>query len=31
MFEAMLQEAARNAKVELRQIEVRHQAPIIPF
>ena len=31
MFEAMLQEAARNAKVELRQIEVRHQAPDHPI
>jgi 23S rRNA (cytosine1962-C5)-methyltransferase len=31
MFETMLQEAARNAKVELRQIEVRHQAPDHPI
>ena len=31
MFEVMLQEAAQKAKVELRQIEVRHQAPDHPI
>ncbi|MSA72488.1 class I SAM-dependent rRNA methyltransferase [Holdemania massiliensis] len=31
MFEDMLQEAAQKAKVELRQIEVRHQAPDHPI
>lgn len=31
IFEVMLQEAAQKAKVELRQIEVRHQAPDHPI
>ena len=31
MLEVMLQEAAQKAKVELRQIEVRHQAPDHPI
>ena len=31
MFEVMLQEAAQKAKVELRQIEARHQAPDHPI